>query len=162
MADLLADLAVHKLDVVLTDHPAPFNPRLKVHNHPLGSSEMGWYGTQHWWELAHEGFPASLQNLPLLLPTTHSIVRNPLDKWLAQHGLRPRIVGEFEDSALLETFGGTGLGVFPAVLAAQDDLLKRSQVRLIGACDGVQEHYYAVSTERKVMHPLVQQLLKRP
>ena len=162
MADLLADLAVHKLDVVLTDHPAPFNPRLKVHNHPLGSSEMGWYGTQHWWELAHEDFPASLQNLPLLLPTTHSIVRNPLDKWLAQHGLRPRIVGEFEDSALLETFGGTGLGVFPAVLAAQDDLLKRSQVRLIGACEGVQEHYYAVSTERKVMHPLVQQLLKRP
>lgn len=161
MADLLADLAVHQLDVVLTDHPAPFNPRLKVHNHPLGSSEMGWYGTAHWWALAHPDFPASLQNVPVLLPTTHSIVRSPLDKWLTQQGLRPRIVGEFEDSALLEAFGSTGLGVFPAVLAAQDDLFKRSQVRLIGACEGVQEHYYAVSTERKVMHPLVQQLLKR-
>ena len=71
------------------------------------------------------------------------------------------MAGEFEDSALLETFGATGLGVFPAALASQDDLLKRSQVRLIGACDGVQEHYYAISTERKVAHPLVQLLLHR-
>ncbi|MEP6964413.1 MAG: LysR substrate-binding domain-containing protein [Polaromonas sp.] len=103
-----------------------------------------------------------MQNVPLLLPTTPSIARNPLDRWLAQQGLHPRTVGEFEDSALLETFGGTGLGVFPAVLAAQHDLLMRSQVRLLGACEGVQEHYYTVSTERKVMHPLMQQLRKRP
>ena len=71
-------------------------------------------------------------------------------------------MGEIEDSALLETFGSTDLGVFPAALAAQEVLLQRSQVRLIGACEGVQEHYYAISTERKVMHPLVQQMLKRP
>ncbi len=160
MADLLADLIVHKLDVVLTDHPAPFNPRLKVHSHPLGTSEMGWYGAPHWWALAQEGFPASLQHVPVLLPTPHSMVRSHIDKWLAQQGLYPRIAGEFEDSALLETFGATGLGVFTAAIAAQDDLFKRSQVRLIGACEGVQEHYYAISTERKVVHPLVQQLLK--
>jgi LysR family transcriptional activator of nhaA len=160
VADLLADLIVHKLDVVLTDHPAPFNPHLKVHSHPLGTSEMGWYGSPHWWALAHEGFPASLQDVPVLLPTSHSMVRSHIDKWLAQQGLQPRIAGEFEDSALLETFGATGLGVFTAAVAAQDDLFKRSQVRLIGACEGVQEHYYAISTERKVLHPLVQQLLK--
>ncbi|MDB5732207.1 MAG: LysR family transcriptional regulator, partial [Variovorax sp.] len=79
----------------------------------------------------------------------------------AQHELRPRVAGEFEDSALLETFGSTNLGVFPAAVAAQGDLLKRSRVRLIGACEGVQEHYYAISMERKVMHPLVQKILKR-
>ena len=161
MADLLADLALHKLDVVLTDHPAPFNAQLKVHSHPLGSSEMAWYASPHWWSQAQEGFPASLQNVPILLPTAHSVVRSPIDRWLAQQGLRPRVAGEFEDSALLETFGATGLGVFPAALASQDDLLKRSQVRLIGACEGVQQHYYAISTERKVAHPLVQQLLKQ-
>ncbi|MGV8804631.1 MAG: LysR family transcriptional regulator [Polaromonas sp.] len=161
MADLLADLALHKLDVVLTDHPAPFNAQLKVHSHPLGSSEMAWYASPHWWSQAQQGFPASLQDVPILLPTAHSVVRSPLDRWLAQQGLRPRVAGEFEDSALLETFGATGLGVFPAALASQDDLLKRSQVRLIGACDGVQQHYYAISTERKVAHPLVQQLLRQ-
>ena len=161
MADLLADLAVHKLDVVLTDHPAPFNAQLKVHSHPLGTSEMAWYASPHWWAQAQEGFPASLEHVPVLLPTPHSVVRGKIDRWLAQQGLRPRVAGEFEDSALLETFGATGLGVFPAALASQDDLLKRSQVRLIGACDGVQEHYYAISTERKVAHPLVQLLLHR-
>ncbi|MEN9397325.1 MAG: hypothetical protein RLZ81_1855 [Pseudomonadota bacterium] len=159
MADLLADLAVHRLDVVLSDHPAPFNPHLRVHNHALGTSGMGWYAPQPWWATARKGFPASLNKVPVLLPTTHSSVRGRLDQWLTQHALRPRVVGEFEDSALLETFGGSGLGVFPAALSVQDDLLHRHHVKLLGACDGVEEHYYAISTERKVEHPVVRQLL---
>lgn len=159
MADLLADLAMHRLDVVLSDHPAPFNRHLKVHNHPLGTSGMGWYAPPAWWTLARKGFPASLDQVPVLLPTSHSTVRARLDQWLAQHGLRPRVVGEFEDSALLETFGGSGLGVFPAALSVQDDLMKRHHVRLLGPCEGVEEHYYAISTERKVEHPVVRQLL---
>ena len=159
MADLLADLAMHRLDVVLSDHPAPFNPHLKVHNHSLGASGMGWYASRHWWAAARKDFPASLAKVPVLLPTTHSIVRGPLDQWLTQHGLRPRVVGEFEDSALLETFGGSGLGVFPAALSVQEDLLQRHQVKLLGACEGVSENYYAISTERKVKHVVVQSLL---
>lgn len=159
MADLLADLALHRMDVVLSDHPAPFNPHLKVHNHPLGASAMGWYAAPYWWEQAQDGFPASLNRVPVLLPTTHSTVRRPLDQWLIQHRLRPRVVGEFEDSALLETFGGSGLGVFPAALSVQDDLLQRHQARLLGPCEGVEDHYYAISTERRVKHPVVQQLL---
>lgn len=161
MADLLADLVLHKLDVILTDHPAPSNSRLEVHSHSLGTSDIGWYGSPHWWAKTHKDFPASLQNVPVLLPTTHSVVRSQLDRWLSQKGVRPRVVGEIEDSALLETFGSTELGVFPAALAAEEELLKRSRVRLIGACEGVQEHYYALSTERKVMHPLVQRILAR-
>lgn len=159
MADLLADLAMHRLDVVLSDHPAPFNPHLKVHNHPLGTSGMGWYASQHWWAVAQDGFPGSLDRVPVLLPTTHSTVRGPLDQWLIQHGLRPRVVGEFEDSALLETFGGSGLGVFPAALSVRNDLMQRHQAMLLGPCEGVDENYYAISTERKVKHPVVQQLL---
>ncbi|HRM93847.1 MAG TPA: LysR substrate-binding domain-containing protein, partial [Alicycliphilus sp.] len=115
----------------------------------------------YWWEQARDGFPASLNRVPVLLPTTHSTVRRPLDQWLIQHRLRPRVVGEFEDSALLETFGGSGLGVFPAALSVQDDLLQRHQARLLGPCEGVEDHYYAISTERRVKHPVVQQLLAR-
>jgi LysR family transcriptional activator of nhaA len=162
MADLLADLSVHRLDVVLADHPAPSNPHLKVHNHPLGQSGMGWFAPPHWWEAAQANFPASLQQVPLLLPTSHSSVRGRIDHWLTQHDLRPRVVGEFEDSALLETFGGSGLGVFPGALAVQDDLLQRHKVRLLGVCEGVEEHYYAISTERKVGHPLLLKLLAQP
>jgi LysR family transcriptional activator of nhaA len=161
MADLLADLAIHRLDVVLSDHPAPFNPHLKVHNHSLGASGMGWYASPHWWAAARKGFPASLGKVPVLLPTTHSIVRGPIDQWFIQHGLSPRVVGEFEDSALLETFGGSGLGVFPAALSVQEDLLRRHQVRLLGPCEGVDESYYAISTGRKVKHPVVQRLLSQ-
>lgn len=159
MADLLADLAMHRLDVVLSDHPAPFNPHLKVHNHPLGTSCMGWYAPEPWYGMAQCGFPASLAQVPLLLPSTHSIVRARIDQWLTQRGLHPRIAGEFEDSALLETFGGSGMGVFPAALAVQDDLMQRHQARLLGPCEGVEEHYFAISTERKVKHPVVQRLL---
>lgn len=159
MADLLADLAVHKLDVVLADHPTPFTPHLKVHNHHLGVSGMGWYGTPQWFEQAHDNFPASLERVPLLLPTAHSTVRGHLDHWLSSQGLRPRVVGEFEDSALLETFGGRGLGVFPAALAVREELQQRSQVKLIGPCDGVEEHFYAISAHRRVVHPLVQKIL---
>ena len=159
MADLLADLALHRLDVVLADHPAPLRPHLRVHNHPLGRSAMGWYAAPQWWEQAAQGFPASLQEVPVLLPTQHVIVRGQIDQWLAQQGLRPRVVGEFEDNALLEAFGGTGLGVFPGAVAAQAELERRIQVRLLGACEGVEEQYYAISTERRVAHPLVQQLL---
>ena len=161
MADLLADLVLHKLDVVLTDHPAPTNSQLKIHSHSLGASDIGWYGSEHLWAVAHDGFPKSLQKVPILLPTTHSVVRGQLDRWLLQKGLRPQVVGEIEDSALLETFGSTGLGIFPAALTAENALLRRSQVRLIGACDGVAEQYYAISTERKVMHPLLQQIVSR-
>jgi LysR family transcriptional activator of nhaA len=159
MADLLADLAVHRLDVVLSDHPAPFNPHLKVHNHPVGTSGVGWYAARQWWAVARRGFPASLDKVPLLLPTAHSSVRGRIDQWLSGHGLRPRVAGEFEDSALLETFGGSGLGVFPAALSVQEDLLQRHQVRLVGPCEGVEEHYYAISSERKVEHPVVRRLL---
>ena len=90
MSDLLADLAVHRLDVVLADHPAPFNPHLKVHNHPVGTSGMGWYASRQWWAAARRGFPASLDKVPVLLPTTHSSVRGRLDHWLSAHSLRPR------------------------------------------------------------------------
>lgn len=159
MADLLADLAVHRLDVVLSDHAAPYNPYLKVHNHPLGTSGMGWYAPEPWFGRAQDAFPESLAQVPVLLPTTHSTVRARIDQWLAQRALHPRVAGEFEDSALLETFGGSGLGVFPAALAVQDDLLQRHGARLLGPCEGVEEHYYAISTERRVEHPVVRRLL---
>jgi LysR family transcriptional activator of nhaA len=158
--DLLGDLALHRLDVVLSDRPAPPNPNIKLYSHAMGSTAVAWYGTAALVNTAMKGFPKSLADVPLLLPTAHTAVRTRLDHWFEQRGIRPRIVGEFEDSALLKTFGASGMGVFPAADWVHDDLLAHYAVERLGPCDGVTEHFFAIGTEKKVQHPLVQSLLQ--
>ena len=160
--ELLSELALHQLDVVLAGQAAPRNPNQRLSSERIARSALQWYGPASLVKKSvRDRFPQSLQDLPVLLPTAHSPLRSTLDTWFQEIGVRPRVVGEFEDSALLETFGGSGLGVFPAALSVQDDLLQRHQARLLGPCEGVEDHYYAISTERRVKHPVVQQLLAR-
>lgn len=158
--DLLGDLALHRLDVVMSDRPAPVNPNIKLYNHNMGSSTIGWYGTPGLVEAASKDFPQSLADVPVLLPTAHTAVRDRLDQWFEQRAIRPRVVGEFEDSALLKTFGASGMGIFPAAEWAHDDLLAHFSVQRLGPCEGVTEHFFAIGTEKKVLHPLVQRLLQ--
>lgn len=158
--DLLGDLALHRLDVVLSDRPAPVNPNIKLYSHAMGVSTIAWYGTAGLVKTAAGNFPQSLAEVPLLLPTRHTAVRARLDHWFEQRAIRPRIVGEFEDSALLKTFGASGMGIFPACEWVHDDLLVHYPVRRLGACDGVTDHFFAIGTEKKVQHPLVQRLLQ--
>lgn len=158
--DLLGDLALHRLDIVLSDRAAPPNPNIKLYSHALGSSALAWYATPALVKAAKKNFPHSLAEMPILLPTGHTAVRARLDHWFEQQAIRPRIVGEFEDSALLKTFGASGMGVFPAVAWVHDDLLARYAVQRLGPCEGVTEHFFAIGTEKKVQHPLVQRLLQ--
>lgn len=158
--DLLGDLALHRLDVVLSDRPAPANPNIKLYTHSLGSSTIGWYGTAAMVQATGQDFPRSLGDVPLLLPTAHTAVRDRIDQWFEQRGIRPRIVGEFEDSALLKTFGASGMGVFPAAEWVHEDLLAHYAVTRLGPCEGVMEHFFAIGTEKKVQHPLVLRLLQ--
>ena len=158
--DMLGDLALHRLDLVLSDRPAPVNPNIKLYSHALGTSPIGWYGTAAMAAAANKDFPQTLAEVPLLLPTAHTAVRDRLDQWFEQRAIRPRVVGEFADSALLKTFGASGLGVFPAAEWVHDDLLAYYAVHRIGHCEGVSEHFFAIGTEKKVQHPLVQRLLQ--
>ena len=158
--DLLADLALHRLDVVLADRPAPANPNLRLYSHAMGHSPMGWFAPAHWLAAARDGFPASLARVPVLLPTAHASVRLRLDHWFERHGVVPRTVGEFEDSALLTTFGSSGMGVFPAPERMREKLEQSYGLTWIAPCDEVSEHFYAIGTARKVQHPLVQRLLE--
>lgn len=158
--DLLGDLALHRLDVVLSDRPAPANPNLKLYSHSLGTSTIGWYGSAAMVAAAGKDFPRSLADVPLLLPTAHTAVRDRLDQWFEQRAIRPRVVGEFTDSALLKTFGASGMGVFPAAEWAHEDLLGHYAVSRLGPCEGVTEHFFAIGTEKKVQHPLVLRLLQ--
>jgi LysR family transcriptional regulator, transcriptional activator of nhaA len=161
LQELLAQLALHRLDVVLADLAPPAQRAQKLYSHRLGTTALAWYGTPALAERARQAFPASMADVPVLLPTTHLAVRSLLDQWFARHGLRPRVVGEFEDSASLKTFGASGLGVFPAAALVHDDVVLRYGVEHIGSCDGVVQEFHAIGTEKKVHHPLVQRLLAR-
>ena len=157
---LLSELARHRLDVVLADRAAPVNPNLKVYSHSLGASAMAWYAPEVLFEAAAADFPRSLAQVPVLLPTTHSAVRAGIDQWFERVGVNPRIVGEFEDSALLATFGGGGMGVFPATELVHDKLVSRYALRRVGDCEGVQENFFAIGADKKVAHPLIRRLLQ--
>jgi LysR family transcriptional regulator, transcriptional activator of nhaA len=157
--ELLADLALHRLDVVLADRAAPANPNLKVYSHALGSSALAWYAPQELLAQAKKKFPHSLAEVPVLLPTAHSAVRARIDLWFERLNIKPRVVGEFEDSALLATFGAAGMGVFPAAELVHDKLTSRYDVKRLGPCEGVEEHFFAIGTDKKVLHPLVQRML---
>lgn len=159
--DLLATLALHRLDIVLADRLPSANPNLKLYSHSLGSSALVWYAPARWSEAAARDFPRSLADVPLLLPTAHAATREQLDQWLASHSIKPRIVGEFEDSALLKTFGASGMGVFPAAQWVHEELTAQYGVTRVGECEGVQQQFYAIGYEKQVQHPLVQKLLPR-
>jgi LysR family transcriptional regulator, transcriptional activator of nhaA len=159
--DLLADLALHRLDIVLADRPAPNNKNLNVYSQELTKTVLGWYASKQLIKKAKGKFPECLQELPILLPTAHSTVRVLLDQWLNKHNITPNIVGEFEDSALLKTFAASGLGAFPAGLLIENDLKDTYGLELLGSCENIHEYFYAIRSEKKIQHPLVQAIIKQ-
>ncbi len=152
---LLGELAIHKLDVVLADSPLPPNMDVRGYSHTLGESTIGFYASAAVAGALHGNFPDCLNGAPLLLPGLEAAVRGPLLRWLEAAKLRPRIVGEFDDSALMRAFGEAGAGVFPAASLIGDELLSHGDMRLLGEARGVVETYYAISVERRLTHPAV-------
>ena len=133
--------------------------QLKLYSHAMGSSPLGWYAPKEWLAQARKDFPRCLAEVPVLLPSAHASVRMRIDQWFEQQGVLPNVVGEFEDSALLATFGSSGMGVFPASERMREKLSSGYGLEWFAPCEGVQEHFYAIGTARKVQHPLVQKLL---
>lgn len=157
---LLAELALHRLDLVLADHAAPPNPDLRLVSDRLALGPVDWYGPPRWvTREAVRGFPRSLAELPVLLPTRHAALRTALETWLDKHGLHPRVAGEFEDSALLAVFGARGLGVFPVSRLGADDVSMMRGLRLLGRSDDLHDEVHAIRSRRGQHHPLVQRVL---
>ncbi|MEY4753563.1 MAG: hypothetical protein RJA44_1238 [Pseudomonadota bacterium] len=159
--DLLSDLALHRLDAVLADRPAPANPNLRLYSHLIARSTLAWYAAPQWAAAAAD-MPAALARLPVLLPTGHAALRSALDLWFERRGITPRIVGEFEDGALLKAFGSSGMGVFAAAEAIDAELHGRYGVQRLGPCEGLEEQIWLIGTERRITHPLVQRLMPAP
>ncbi|KAB0637077.1 LysR family transcriptional regulator [Burkholderia stagnalis] len=157
---LLAELALHHLDLVLAGQAAPPNANLRVTSERLVASPVDWYGPAALvTPAARQRYPQCLAELPLLLPTAHSALRERLDRWLETARVTPRIVGEFEDSALMAVFAARGLGVFPlSELGANDASMLRG-LRRLGRAGDVTEEIHAIRSRRGEHHPLTAQLL---
>jgi LysR family transcriptional activator of nhaA len=152
---LLAQLADHHLDVVLTDTPVAPLDRRRVFNHLLGSCGVSLFAAPKLAARYRRGFPQSLSGAPLLLPVPNSTLRHAIDHWLDAHNIQTHIVGEFKDSALIKTFGSAGAGLFFAPTAIEADVRATYRVGVIGRLDSVRENFYAVSVERRLKHPAV-------
>lgn len=152
---LMADLAAHRLDLVLATSAAPTDTPIKAFSHLLGESEIGFFATKSLAAKLRPGFPQSLTDAPLLLPTDRSANRRVLESWFERQGVTPRIVGELDDSALLKTFAQHGVGAFAAPLAIEAEILRQYDVVSFGRIAEPKARFYAISTERRIKHPAV-------
>jgi LysR family transcriptional activator of nhaA len=152
---LISDLAIHKLDVVLSDTPIDPTMKVRAYSHLLGESDVVLVGPKALAKKVRSGFPGSLDGVPILLPMRNSVLRRSLDNWFEVNEVRPKIVGEFEDSAMLKIMGKAGVGVFPIANTICKVVEEMYGVEFIAAIPDVSEKFYALSVERKVKHPAV-------
>ena len=153
LIDLLAELAKHRLDLVLSDSPLNPTVNVRAYNHLLGECGVSILGNSSLSRKFRRGFPQSLDGAPFLLPTQRSMLRRSLDQWFDSQSIRPELRGEFDDSALLNVFGQTGVGLLPVPSAVEKETCRQYRVQPVGRLDAVRERYYAISVERRLKHP---------
>lgn len=152
---ILADLAIHAVDMVLSDTPLTNNLNVKAYNHFLGESGLTFFAAPKLAAKYRKGFPRSLHNAPVLLPTPQYAIRQLFDSWLSDRQIFPLIRGQFDDSALMKSFGQAGLGIFfmPSIIA--EEVCRNFGVSPVGSIDDIKQQFYAISAERKIRHPAV-------
>tara|TARA_R110001592_G_scaffold363341_1_gene684429 strand:- start:53119 stop:54039 length:921 start_codon:yes stop_codon:yes gene_type:complete len=152
---LLDDLAIHRLDLVIADGPIPLDLSVPGFSRSLGDCGVTFFATPELADKLGNGFPDNLSGMPLLLPGDMTVVRDHLVRWLDRQHIHPRIIGEFDDSALMKAFGQAGVGVFIAPTAIAGEVEKQHGVVAVGQTNDVREEFYAISVERKTAHPAV-------
>ena len=150
---LLAELATHELDVVISDVPPPPHIRVKVFSHLLGESGTTFFAAGPLAGKLRRRFPQSLNEQPLLLPAPSTALRRALDQWFETEDLHPRVVGQFDDSALMKAFGQAGMAAFPAPSVIEPEIIRQYKVQVVGRVPTIYERYYAISAERRLKHP---------
>jgi len=153
--NLIADLSIHALDLVMSDAPVPPTVSVRAYSHLLGSCGTTFFASKKIAANLKGRFPALLDGAPILLPTDNTSMRRDLEQWFAKVAVKPRVVSEFEDSALLKVFGEAGVGVFAGPSAIEPEIARQYGVKPLGRTDDVKERFYAISVERKIKHPAV-------
>lgn len=152
---LLADLALHSLDIVIADSPVPSGSSVRAYNHLLGETDVAFFGVKSLVKTLKRKFPKSLDGAPMVLPLENSTLRRALNQWFDRNAIKPRVVAEFQDSALLNVFGADGVGIFTAPTVVENEVCRQYGVSVLGYAHDVKERFYAVSVERRLKHPAV-------
>jgi len=152
---LLADLAIHELDLVISDAPIGPNVNVRAYSHLLGESELAVFGVPSLAKKYGPRFPASLSEAPFLLPAETCTIRRIINQWMLTEGISPRLIGQFEDSALLKAFGHAGVGLFFGPVAIADEIEHQYRVVTLGKIPKLREQFYAISIERRIRHPAI-------
>lgn len=152
---LLAELAIHRLDLVIADSPIPPSVDVRAYNHRLGDSGLSFFAAHALVGSMSKPFPECIGDMPALLPSEDSAIRRKLVDWLDRKRLRPRIAGEFDDTALMTAFGRAGVGVFAVPTAIEQETLAGGELVLLGRAEEVRIEYFAISVERRLTHPCV-------
>ena len=152
---LLADLALHRLDIVLADAPMSSISRVRAYSHLLVESGISLFAIPKMAAKFRRNFPKSLHEAPFLLPTDNTVLRRSLEQWFESENIRPTNAGEYEDSALLKAFGQAGCGIFAVPTLIEAEVSHQYRVRLVGHVPSIRERFYAISVERKLHHPAV-------
>ncbi|WP_447979233.1 transcriptional activator NhaR [Candidatus Nitrospira bockiana] len=152
---LLAELAIHGLDMVLADTPVPPTVKVQAFNHLIGESSVSLFATRPIARVYRTHFPASLDAAPFLLPAGNAALRRSMDDWFHAQGIRPTIRGEFDDSATLKAFGQAGWGIFPAVEVMEQEIRRQYRVEVVGTIPSLKQRFYAITVERRLKHPAV-------
>ena len=157
---LLAELSVHGLDIVLTDTPVKPGLSVKAYSHLLGECGVSFFAAKRMADRLKGQFPQSLNGMPMLLPSPMSALRGALDQWFDSIGIRPSVVGEFDDQALLKTFGQAGDGIFASPTVIDEEVQRQPNVLVLGKTNAVRDRFYAISVERIIKHPAVAAIQK--
>ncbi|MFO1431638.1 MAG: transcriptional activator NhaR [Candidatus Competibacteraceae bacterium] len=160
LTSLLAEMAVHRLDLVIADRPMPTNLNVRGYNHFLGESDLTVFATPALAQSLSGTFPALLDKAPFLMPGGDVAIRPKLIQWFEAQHLYPHILGEFDDSALLKSFGQVGAGLFVAPTVIADYVSRQYDVQAVGLIDSVVEQFYAITTERRLTHPAIVTIVK--
>ena len=152
---LFAELAIHKLDLVIADRPLPTELGVKGYSHVLGQCGVVLHGVPALAARYRDNFPQSLNGAPLLIPGAGTAIRGPLGRWFSERGVYPRTVGEFDDTALMKAFGQAGAGLFPIPAVISAEIQQQYSTEVVGHADGLVVKYYAISVERRLTHPAV-------
>jgi len=152
---LLAELAAHRLDLVIAGAPIPPSISVRAYNHRLGESGTSFFAVAQIIKGLKGKFPACLNGAPMLFPGEDAAVRSRLDQWCHAHELHPQVVGEFDDSALMKVFGQHGAGVFMGPTVLEREIEKQYGVKIVGRTSEIVDEFFAISVERRVRHPCV-------
>ena len=158
---LFAELALHGLDVVISDEALPSSLSVRGYSHLLGETGIAFFAAKIFKPAnLRRDFPASLEHVPLLLPHASAAISQQIARWFAERNMNMRIAGEFQDSALLKVFGQAGVGVFPAPAAIAESIIKQFDVEEIGRTDLIRERFYAITIQRRITNPAVAAITK--